>query len=710
MIPAAAKRDRDVASVASEPSERDWIPLAGPAMQFSCDADGRLARVSDSWLAKLGFTFGEAIGRAFTDFLVPASRDVFVREIRPGLIATGRCDNAELRLAGKDARAVDALLCAEKDKSLSEAWIGVIADVTALRAVQRRLAASEAFYRALVEDQSDMVSLITPEGELIYVNEAHARAFGREPSDFPGRSVFDFVPAHARPALEAHLRRLAEGGPEEETENQIVMPDGRPRWTAWRNRAVIEAESGRTLIHGVGRDIERRVAAERRLKHSEARYRFLTEHSSDMILLLDDTGTRLYASPACRDLVGYEPEEMLAINSWDAVHPDDRERVLAKLSTGVPERNLSYRMRRKDGGYVWVETAGSEVKTESPARRRLVVVRDIEQRVAAEAELKESEARYRLLADNSRDMVIQLDADLVRRYVSPASCEILGLTPEEMVGVKAGDAVHPEDQPRLREVLNSLLSGDLEYDSVVCRRLHRDGYWVWLETQYRLLRDPATGVVTGIIGAVRDISARKAIEEQLAEANRLLALQAVQDGLTGLANRRAFDEAYAGACRRPRIERKNLGLLMIDVDWFKPFNDLYGHPAGDDCLRRIGRAIAMATRTPEDFVARYGGEEFAVLLPNADERAAALVAERVREMVLGMWIAHEASSYRVVTVSLGVASADATAEEVAPERLLDLADQALYRAKAGGRNSVARASSLDLGFAARGRSSRRIHR
>jgi diguanylate cyclase (GGDEF)-like protein len=131
---------------------------------------------------------------------------------------------------------------------------------------------------------------------------------------------------------------------------------------------------------------------------------------------------------------------------------------------------------------------------------------------------------------------------------------------------------------------------------------------------------------------------------------------------------------------------------MIDVDFFKPFNDRYGHPAGDDCLRRISAAIRNTIRRPGDRAARYGGEEFAVLLANADEAGAAVVAERIRHAVLRLEIPHEASPNRNVTVSLGLASVEAQAAGEGPERLLREADAALYRAKRSGRNAIARAS------------------
>jgi diguanylate cyclase (GGDEF)-like protein len=225
-----------------------------------------------------------------------------------------------------------------------------------------------------------------------------------------------------------------------------------------------------------------------------------------------------------------------------------------------------------------------------------------------------------------------------------------------------------------------------------------DGAWIWTETQLRAIKDPQTGAISGIIGAMRDISIRKAAEDKLEEANRRLEALAGQDGLTGLANRRTFDDALSKEFRRAARERTRLALIMIDVDRFKLFNDRYGHPAGDECLKRVSRAIEATLPRPGDLVARYGGEEFAALLPNTDESGAAIMADRIRRAILALAIGHEDSPSLVVTISAGVASVEPSVYDSGPETLVRNADRALYCAKNNGRNAIVYASVLSENF------------
>ncbi len=175
--------------------------------------------------------------------------------------------------------------------------------------------------------------------------------------------------------------------------------------------------------------------------------------------------------------------------------------------------------------------------------------------------------------------------------------------------------------------------------------------------------------------------------QALVQANQRLVGLSLTDGLTGLANRRHFDEVLAREGDRSRRDRRPMSLLMLDVDWFKYYNDQYGHPAGDVVLCQVARILLDSVRRPGDLAARYGGEEFVVILPGLDAGAAGVMAERVRARVEALAITHAHGLSGRVTISIGVAELDLDDAHGA-ETLVGQADAALYRAKAGGRNRV----------------------
>jgi diguanylate cyclase (GGDEF)-like protein len=175
---------------------------------------------------------------------------------------------------------------------------------------------------------------------------------------------------------------------------------------------------------------------------------------------------------------------------------------------------------------------------------------------------------------------------------------------------------------------------------------------------------------------------------ELKSQRDLLERLSFQDGLTGIQNRRAFDERYEREWRRAFRNRSEISIIMCDIDYFKAFNDSYGHLAGDDCLRKVAILFDSMLERPADIVARYGGEEFICLLPETDYPGAFSIAEKLRESVASMGIAHGYSPVSTtLTVSLGVATM-IPQERTMPDHLISKADKQLYLAKQGGRNRV----------------------
>ena len=310
--------------------------------------------------------------------------------------------------------------------------------------------------------------------------------------------------------------------------------------------------------------------------------------------------------------------------------------------------------------------------------------RQFNRTMRAEAMLSESEAEYRLLAENAQDLIVRLDQHLRRTYVSPAARPVLGYDPEELTGETPQDLIHPEDWPSVAAKICQAQArhGNAE---ATYRIRHKLQHYVWMEARFTSV--PADGGFTVVL---RDITKRKEAEEQLERLNGELAHIATIDALTGLANRRRFDEVLSAEWRRAAREGKPVSLLLLDVDRFKAFNDEYGHQQGDACLQDVGSAVQGTTRRPGDLAARYGGEELAIILPGTDEVGAAEVGERVRLAVETLKIPHQGnpSCGAVVTISVGCATLRPDGDSDAFAKLVEKADLRLYEAKRTGRNRV----------------------
>ncbi|MEJ0002753.1 MAG: diguanylate cyclase [Pararobbsia sp.] len=304
--------------------------------------------------------------------------------------------------------------------------------------------------------------------------------------------------------------------------------------------------------------------------------------------------------------------------------------------------------------------------------------------------LKASEQRFRTLAEHSSDVIMRMDATMRLTYVSPSARELFGYQPAALLDMPKGVRVVPEDVPRVRGAFERVRLG-LGRETFNYRVRRLDGQQVWVEMSLRAVRaDGAGGTPDGrleFVGAARDISQRKAVEQALEESNVRLSELAHRDGLTELYNRRFFDESLEREYRRARRDNAlEISMLMLDVDHFKQYNDLHGHQAGDECLKAVAHAIGRACKRPPDTPARYGGEEFAVILPNTPFDGAVMLAERLRAQIGMLLLQQHGEPERRVTVSIGVASISPYYDD--KDALVRKADEALYRAKAFGRNRV----------------------
>ncbi len=285
------------------------------------------------------------------------------------------------------------------------------------------------------------------------------------------------------------------------------------------------------------------------------------------------------------------------------------------------------------------------------------------------------------------------DAEHQKFFMSSMAHAIFGLPPQEYMTLQQWmDMVHPEDCAHVLQVHAEAIAAHTPLGTQYRIVRASDGAQRWLQV-WGEYGDGTDTDPLRMTGTVQDITERKQAEQQLARYRDALEERVRLDPMTQVANRLALGEAMQREWERARLRGMPLALLMIDVDFFKAYNDHYGHIAGDRCLQRVAQALASAVQRSGELAARYGGEEFAVLLPGADELRAVAVAHRLREAVRELALEHQASPCGAqVTISVGVACvrpADGQPLEHAQTTLFQQADEALYRAKQAGRDRVA---------------------
>jgi diguanylate cyclase (GGDEF)-like protein len=303
-----------------------------------------------------------------------------------------------------------------------------------------------------------------------------------------------------------------------------------------------------------------------------------------------------------------------------------------------------------------------------------------------------------------------IDDTLTSTAVISHQLRRMGIEPLNASDGLTGIELFKEHRPDL-VLLDVIMPGIDGYETAKrMRQLERDGEWtpiIFLTSRTNdedlergiavggddyLLKPVSEIVLNAKVRAMQRIAQMRyslvVLTRRLDEANRELTRLSSVDGLTGIANRRQFDECLLREWSRGMRGGTPLSLLMCDVDFFKQYNDLYGHQAGDECLKSVGAILKESARRPADMAARYGGEEFAVILPDTETTGALLVAEEIRQGLEALAIPHGNSEIGLVTLSIGAACTVPRRESGSAEKLLGDADLALYRAKQSGRNRV----------------------
>lgn len=396
-------------------------------------------------------------------------------------------------------------------------------------------------------------------------------------------------------------------------------------------------------------------------------------------------GRYIAANPAYLALTGYDVETLRERSIHDVVHASRLPAALETLESiargDLSQHEANLRLLCRDGSSIDVREQQSLIRDErgEPLYFLTRTTAALPNRAADAVALRESESRYRMIADYAADMIVRTRADRTRSYVSPASKKLLGYEPQEIIDVDFADFLHPEDRAWVAFAYDRFLTGG-ERDATHAYRLrHKNDSYIWVEAHWVAARkvpgDPFADGETAVISILRDITERKATEAQIA-------LMACHDPLSGLANRVLFNDRLHEALAL--VESGAMAAIAsIDLDDFKGVNDTFGHAVGDALLRAVADRLRSCVRVG-DTVARLGGDEFAIIF--LDLRASGDATSNVSRILAELALPYEIEGQRVtIGASIGVTTAPVDGTNAAT--LLKNADLALYRAKGEGRNT-----------------------
>ncbi len=297
-------------------------------------------------------------------------------------------------------------------------------------------------------------------------------------------------------------------------------------------------------------------------------------------------------------------------------------------------------------------------------------------------------AVYKTLLESTLAIPWKIDWATMRfAYIGPQIMPLLGWSQDSWVSVEDwASRIHPDDRDYVVNFCVSQSMAGIDHEADY-RALTQDNGFVWIRDVVHVVRNDQ-GEVDSLVGFMFDISERKRIEHELLKMQKKLEALSFEDSLTGVSNRRLFDERLDAEWKNACAAQQPLSLVLLDIDHFKQYNDFYGHVQGDECLVNVAEALKQVGGRPRDIVARYGGEEFALLLPETDRAAARAIAERCRQAIEGLHIRHETSSCSAfVTASVGVGTIIPPIAATSRD-FCETVDKLLYVAKQNGRNRV----------------------
>ena len=531
---------------------------------------------------------------------------------------------------------------------------------------------SSEIYQSIIEHNSDAIFVLSTDLEITKINQVVTKVFGysqEELNEIPFKNLI--VPEQIE-EMNLHFNQVLQGIACEATIDTFHKSGEILHIQVKSIPLMVQKEL--VGIFCVAKDLTELIKAKASLKKSEERFEKVVEYSPNGILV-HLNGIIQYANPTAIKILN--DENLRGKSVISVIHPIDHQLYYQRHSEFRIGKDLPFtemKMVRQDGEVVLVEVGGVSFIDDGSVVIT-TVFQDVTDRKKIEQALKDSEERYRLIADNVKDLVAIFDAFGVAKYASPSHQFVLGYAPVDYEGQHAFDYVHPDDLPTRQNLFMNLVRTK-ESQVLEFRHKHANGNWVWIEEKVVPIFDE-NGNLLHFLAFGREITERKMYEAKLNE-------MAYHDSLTGLPNRRLFKERLEQSLKKAKRYDRKLAVLYLDLDNFKQINDSFGHDVGDELLKQFSMGVGNLLRECDTF-ARVGGDEFTILLPEIQSVEDVFqITNRMITFLQNPWQIGEHTFHTTSSIGIAFYPNDASTSEM----LLKLADKALYEAKEDGKNNI----------------------
>lgn len=522
--------------------------------------------------------------------------------------------------------------------------------------------------------------LVDLDGTIIVVNPAALAMLGYEEHELHAKTYLQITHPSDRSKGKLLMERLVKGEIDNFQMHKSYLKKSGDTVTTMLSVSLVHDELGNPRYYIAQlMDISEKTTAQSEVKQLTKHISTILDSILDAFFSIDNQYRFIYTNAAAQKLFKRSESELIGQNIWE---------ILPWIKGTITQQEYVLAMENREQRLYeqfipqlnhWFEA------NVYPSEFGLSVhFRQITERKRTADKLLESEKSFRMLAENTSDMISKHNLDGLYTYVSPACYALLGYRDIELIGKSPFLLYHPDDKERMLDNQRQIYD-HVDENTISYRIKRKDGVYRWFESTARVVLHDGDRTQT-IVSVSRDITPRKEIELKMLEQYQIMHALSHVDELTTIANRRSFDEIWNNEWEDAHRHHMPVTLMIGDIDNFKAYNDTFGHQKGDECLKQIAAAMRSALKRPLDIVTRYGGEEFGIILPQTSKERATTIARRLLEAVAQLKIPHsDKSGSTYVTISLGSATWEPDSP-LSQNELFALADRALYQAKHEGKN------------------------